>query len=233
MKAFLTLASLLILSSPGLAQTDVDHDFQNWIDISGYYQLNQKFFLGGDGGYRRGGDLQLGGLSWSTGYVRPTIRFDVSKEFSLKGGIALFYRFRPDLPDIFELRPWFGGQLEWPRLGPITLRHRIRLEQRYFRFRNQSAPFSLTRFRYQIGASVPLKSGKSSRSKSLYLPIKYEFFMHFQDTTTRKERFAGGLGYYLTDSFRIEAGYTADMLRSTPSKELLRVEHMLRIQFKY
>lgn len=213
-------------------QTQREYDFQYWFDVKAGVRLSERFQLGGEGGYRHGGDAELLGLGWSTLYGRSELKYTLTPIWTVQGGFAVFYRVSKDIPDNYELRPWIGSQLKWPRFGSITLSHNIRLEEQFFRFRTERVPFHLTRFRYQIGTTFPIY-GERGKAKSYYLPVKWEFFRYFEESSTKKDRVAAGLGYFFTDSFQMEIGYTADMLRSPLSDSLNRVEHMIRIQLLF
>jgi len=221
---------MLAVAAPAYSQNGSEKDFQTWMDISGYRRLSTNLQLGLEGGYRPGGESEASGLSWSTGFVRSALRVDIHTVFFVEGGFGIFHRFRNQLPDSYEMRPWMGGYMGWPRLGPLTICHRVLVELQNFHFRSAVKPFTMTRFRYRIGTTIPLQPG---RKKSFYFPVEYEFFRHLQDTPTQKDRLTAGLGYYLTDSLRIETSFATELIHSTLSHELVRIHHILRIRLRF
>ena len=90
-------------------------------------------------------------------------------------------------------------------VGKLGFQHRYRFEQRFV-----EDNFRL-RFRYFLGLTIPLASFEEGK-RSLYLSVYDEVFLNTVDNVFDRNRLYGGLGYRLSPSVRIEAGYMNQFL---------------------
>ena len=119
-----------------------------WVDYNPSYALSPKLDLYGDIGLRT--QLESGG--WWRFVLRPNVRYNVSKAVIVAGGIGSFYTWNEDIADRWEIRPWQGVTLTWPR-NPLMVQQVVRLEERFdFNTRTWESLSSL-RLRYRLRLS--------------------------------------------------------------------------------
>jgi hypothetical protein len=99
---------------------------QIWVDYNPSVFLTPKLNLYGDVGYRT--ELQ------SVGYWRLLLRanamYSLSNSLRVGGGLNNYLTFNDEIDNRWELRPWQGAELVWPRWR-VPLDHRLRFEERF------------------------------------------------------------------------------------------------------
>ena len=151
---------------------------------------------------------------WNTYLVRPGISYRLSKEVTATGGYALFGQRVPNpdrVPVRLEHRPW--QQITWVQnAGPVQVTQRYRAEQRFI---HRTAGGELAkgyrfnhRLRYQLSGAVSLRD---STRKALVLAVSDEILMNAGKQVTYnyfdQNRVHASLGYQLTETLNIQAGY--------------------------
>ena len=128
------MTTLLVLSfpQPALAQSTDDLRAELWLDYNPSWSIAHNTDFYGDVGVRS--DLEL------TGYlrvvVRPSFRYFPSRNVRIAGGVGSFYERLPVIANRWEIRPWQGVMVTWPRRR-VSLEHFVRLEQ-LFDFNTQT-----------------------------------------------------------------------------------------------
>lgn len=144
-------ACLVPLTTGASAQSTDQLRKELWVDFNPSRSLGSKTEVYGDIGART--DLELGG-HWRF-VVRPSIRYRPSPSVSVAGGLGSFYTLNTVIADRWEIRPWQGVTLTWPRLR-VSLEHFLRLEQIFdFNTRTWESLNSL-RLRYRLRAFTDL-----------------------------------------------------------------------------
>jgi len=193
-KYLLILLMGLLFSKVSMAQIDSLDNIKNhqiWIDFYPHYFINKKLEYYGDAGYR---SIVSNG-SWSRIYVRPSVRYHVHKAFELQAGMGIFYIFNKTKFDQFEVTPWQGFQVNWPKLTRISFKHLFKLEERFsFETNNNWASNFEFRFRYKLFGKVSFV-----RASKWYIPFYGELFIpikgEIQELYRNKGRVGVGLGY--------------------------------------
>jgi len=145
---WVSLALFLPLSGAHAQDEAGDVGPQLWLDYNPSYSLTPKLDLYGDVGVR----TEIGSSSWWRVVVRPNVRYDVSKAVIVAGGIGSFYTWNRIIADRWEIRPWQGVTLTWPR-KPLVFQQVVRLEERFeFDTRTWESLSSL-RLRYRLRLS--------------------------------------------------------------------------------
>lgn len=144
----------MLVSSPVLGQTkEVRHGNQQWLQYYTDLVLGDKFLLLTDGGFR-----------WRNGFgdpsqyiIRSALALQPDPNFHLAAGFAFLGFYSDGEVDRTEIRPYQEMQFK-NSLGKLKLQHRIRAEQRIFRYADNKASAFNHRFRYRIMLEVPLLS---------------------------------------------------------------------------
>ena len=190
---FLVLMGLLV-SNTSMAQSDSLDNIKNhqiWIDFYPHYFINNKLEYYGDAGYR---SIVSNG-SWSRIYARPSIRYHLHRLIELQAGMGVFYIFNKVKFDQFEVTPWQGFQVNWPKLTRISFKHLFKLEERFsFETNNNWASNFELRFRYKLFGKISFV-----RANKWYIPFYGEFFVpvkgEIKELYRNKGRVGLGLGY--------------------------------------
>ena len=120
-----TLLSLLT-PQPTLAQTPDDIRTELWLDYNPSWGLGRNTEFYGDIGVRS--DLELSGYYRIV--VRPSIRYSPSSSVRIAGGLGSFYTHNDIIANRWEIRPWQGVTVTWPRRR-VSLEHFVRLEEMF------------------------------------------------------------------------------------------------------
>lgn len=97
-----------------------------WVDYNLHANLNDRVQFYGDLGFRS----LLSDNSQSRLNVRPSVLYRLNDRWFLRGGVGLFYEFRPNITNRFELRPFQGVQYNIDPLDQLRLNLLGRIEER-------------------------------------------------------------------------------------------------------
>jgi hypothetical protein len=120
---FLTTLFLSIFSS---AQVRTDYVTQIQFDLNPSYVFNPGFQISGEIGYQK----QMVNDGWTQITFTPYVRTWLGKRMNFYVGIGNYYTFNEVINDRWEIRPYQAVAFRFPS-GNFTLRHRIRLEERF------------------------------------------------------------------------------------------------------
>ena len=119
---------------------------QLWFDFFPHLYISEIFEYYGDTGYR----TLLNENIWHKIYARPSVRYHIDKYWELHGGVGFFYDFNKEISDRFEIRPWQGIQLGWPRIINLGINHYVRFEQRISFLTDDWSSSLALRLRYML-----------------------------------------------------------------------------------
>lgn len=153
-------------------------------------------------------EAQLRSLSFYNEFhyyeYKAGVSYKINPNFSLTTGIGSYNTFSEggnfELPSQNrEIRTWFQINMK-NLLEFVTFEHRYRAEQRFTSngYRN--------RFRYRIGATIPL-NGKKIAPKSFYLSAWDEIFFTDKEPYFERNRLFVGGGYEFNKNVAIQLGY--------------------------
>ena len=153
-------------------------------------------------------EAQLRSLSFYNEFhyyeYKAGVSYKINSNFSLTTGVGSYNTFSEggnfELPSQNrEVRTWFQINMKNP-LEFVTFEHRYRAEQRFTSngYRN--------RFRYRIGATIPLK-GKKIVPKSFYLLAWNEIFFTDKEPYFERNRLFVGGGYEFNKNIAVQMGY--------------------------
>jgi hypothetical protein len=204
-------------------------DFQTWSDIATIYRFADGWRYDGDQGIRG----VLSDSDFTLVYFRPSVRYRVNPWFTVHGGIRFFRTWFDDDDDTFEIGPWQGLRLVWPKLGGFAVSHYLRLEERMTWQTEGDSDFDFTvRGRYQLGARSPnydilFKNG-------IYLTGSIEPFANIEKPTfINRIRYDVGAGTKVSDAWRVELHYLLQQGRRSASAAFSVDEHVLRLRLFY
>ena len=198
---------------------------QIWIDFYPHYYLNKRIEYYGDAGYR----TIISERNWSRLYVRPSIKYHLNKTWELHTGIGFFYTYYNNDIDQFEIRPWQGVQLNWPKWDKIGFKNLLRVEERIsYLTNNWSSDFEL-RMRYKL-------SGKYDFNTKLYLSFYGEYFLpisgNIKELYTNKGRSGIGLGYKPGKDWQLEFVFNWQGSRTGSGEKLNASDYIYQLKFK-
>jgi hypothetical protein len=181
-------------------------DFQTWSDVRLFYMLNPKWQLDGEIGVRGIVSAQ----DWNRYYINPSASYFYRPNMIFKGGIQWIYIHDKIVSNTFEIRPWQGIQITWPRSSYIFISHYGRLEERlHFTETGYSGRIAL-RFRYRIQAKSP-NYIIGNTGQMVYFHTSLEFFAEAGKTLNEifadNRRWVFGAGYFITRALRAEIHY--------------------------
>ena len=189
---------------------------QLWFDIFPHFSVNEKLEYYGDAGYRT-----IVNDSWSRIHLRPSLRYSLKRSWEIQGGLGFFYTFDSSDTNQFELRPWQGIQLNWPKTVHLSVKHLVRIEERLsYTTNNWESSFDL-RFRYKLsGKVVPCAN---CGLQNIFIPFYGELFLPVSDDIVESYRHKGragiGLGYNLSKDWQFSLIMNWQKSRAGPEDE--------------
>jgi hypothetical protein len=218
----LVLAAAFATAPPARAS-----DVQLWTDLTTLYRFDGRWRYDGDLGLR--GDLSND--TWTVAYIRPSVRYQVRPWLRLHGGFGLFYAWLAPRSDLFELRPWLGVNVTWPRLGDFTISHYVRLEQRNVGAVGGGEWANDLRGRYRLQVTSP----ETRFLHRTYFLASAEYFTDvegaFADVIAIQNRFLLGAGDRLSDRWRVELHYIRQNSQLARTATFDVQEHVVRLRF--
>jgi len=151
------LVVVLSLGGASGATAAAEVSQQIWLDYNASHWLSSKIDLYGDVGVRR----EFAHGWWWRLVVRPGVSVPVGN-FRLTAGIGNFFIFPEVIANRWEIRPFQGVAVVWPK-GRFVLHHYLRLEES-FNFNTETwNSFNSLRLRYLLQASYrwPANQGDS------------------------------------------------------------------------
>jgi hypothetical protein len=139
--------------------------------------------------------------------------YQLNSYFTFHGGIALFTTFNKN-NTLWEIRPFQGFELNWPKIFSINLNHYFRSEERFFRGNNVNT--FLLRLRYRLSTTIQFSHTNSE--KYFYTPLQLEWFFNYGsdvDFQINEFRIVGGLGYVINNSWKVELDTILDNLKAS------------------
>ena len=220
---------LIIISIPALANLGYSSEFQTWTDLTTIYKFSDRWRYDGDQGTRG----LLSQSDFTLLYFRPSVRYRINPWITAHGGIRFFQTIFDDDEDAFEIGPWQGFRLVWPKIGSYAISHYLRFEERMIWQTEGDSDFDFTlRSRYQLGARSPnydilLKNG-------IYLTGSIEAFSDIETPIfVNRLRYDVGAGTKLNDAWRVELHYLLQQGRRSAAAAFAADEHVLRLRLFY
>ena len=208
LKQIFTIYLIVFSFFSAFAQQEGSYEKQIWTMGFFNWKLNENWVFNQDVGIMH--SLEQPGSTRI--FLRPQINRQFTGLLSAHGGLIFIYKFIEEANNAYDINPWLGGKLRWPYFWRFTFVQYLRLEQRFRHevgIRDWDNNF---RFRYKIGASVPINHVSLSND-TFYGVISYEYFSQsfgddVGDLIDDLHRFDLGLGYRFNIGNRVEATAT-------------------------
>lgn len=217
---------LLFVSSVSLAQIE-NNELQTWNDAILKYKFNNKLYHVGDVGARYYFDTH-----WSVFYVRPALKWKLTNDLSLVGGVASFYNSNKEYNNIADLRIFQTVELVWPRLKGFSFHHRVMVEERWFLNESQPTEYKV-RGRYRLGFVTPHYKLIGKR-KTLYNELLIEFLDDLDKNDIfpfdNYQRYTFVLGNDFTERLGLELHYQAHSILLNNGIDIQ--QNIIRIRLK-
>ena len=228
------LCYLLVSSLPLTAQSELENEnvvnHQFWLDIYPHFYINEEVEYYGDAGYR----TVLNKDIWSRIYVRPAIRYHISKLWEFHSGLGLIYVFNEFSINRFEVTPWQAIKLNWPRFKRLKFNSMLKLEERIsFLTNNWETSFDL-RLRYKVSGRLSVVD--FNEESFLYLPFYAEIFIPFSDDIqeffSNRGRAGLGLSYNISKKWGIEFLFNWQISRGGRDESFGVTDYVYQIKIK-
>lgn len=226
---------ILFSISLGKAQSQ-EVDFQTWSDFTITYNIKNKSNISADVGIRG----LISRNEWNQIYIRPTYKYYFNTFFQVSGGVAYFGTISDEFRNTNEFRLFQEASITWPSLEILTFQHRLRFEERFFKYEESSSfvadiPDAFeARARYQISLeSSDIHFGDGNRP--IYFLTGWELFYALNETAIEQfinnQRILGGFGHRISPRFKYEIQYIFQKSRKYIDEGLQTSEHLLRFRF--
>jgi hypothetical protein len=210
---WMLVLALLSFASEINAQ-EVPTTEQLWVDFYSYIPITDSLEYDGDIGFRHA----FSEFSWWKVYWRPALAYKWKKSIRFHGGFKVAYDDYEIGADTFELRPYLGIKIIWPRVDRLAFRHFFRAEERLLLNTESDSWTSHTRLRYKLGLKVPLNNPEMVK-RTVYLIASAELFGNsegdLEERFASKRRGTVGVGYLFDQSWGLEFEYTRQGSRDT------------------
>lgn len=216
------IAFLIVIS----AQTVIAQKTEG--KLGGWYSYNWNIPLG-DSRFEFMGDFQYRGYGVASDFQQFILRGGVSytpKESGLTLLTGYSYFNSGELgdsdPQVYEHRLYQDALFAQHLWNRVFIGHRIRVEERFV----ENQDFR-TRFRYMLAVRVPVNQETLDKN-ALFFVAQNEVFVNGQKelgdgrsvTLFDRNWLAGGMGYFLSDSIRLELTYMRESTESLNKGQL-------------
>jgi hypothetical protein len=199
---------------------------QLWLDVNYSSFISPKSTLVGDLGFRH----QFDQPNWNQLILRPGIKYSLSSNWKLLGGIGYFDKFNQSQDDDTELRFYQGVLFKLPFSKSFAVENYFRLEERFFT--NDAFIYSF-RLRNQVTVEYNLVN---KVQRKISIPLSCEAFFDLDEITAEsfqrsRLRFYTGIDYRYYDRWRVVALYNFQGNKGDSNDNFSRTEVMYRIRF--
>lgn len=235
---YILLNILLIPVSNGQDSKTITKDNQIWLSYSSQIRTSAKWGLWLDLSYRRKEDFISQPFQ---AVVRPGVTYFLNDDFRLSAGYAYFNHYPAGAREISQPEHRIWQQLQWSqKLRLFSLRHAIRLEQRFRRKYLDNEHLATdynynNRIRYNFTFLVPLNK-REITEKTVFLSLNDEILVNFGKQIVYnyfdQNRLGVGLGYQADKSIMVQIGYM-NVFQQLASGSSFQQNHVLRMILSY
>ena len=212
MKKIVKIAVLILVLILPISAKSQDSTFGNWLIYIGSKKLNEKWNIHNEVQYRNYnaiGDLEQLLLRTGLGYT-----FNEGKNNVLIGyGYILSENYIDNSTEKVSVNEHriFQQFTSKQKIGIVGISHRYRFEQRFV-----ESAYKM-RLRYFLALKVPISKDEDNK---FYLSIYNEIFLNTESAVFDRDRVYAGLGYQMSKSVRLEAGYMNQFFEKSSRDQL-------------
>jgi hypothetical protein len=225
---FVSLVFILFmqLTIPVKAQSKNTINNQLWGDFFITHTFNEHFRINPLLSYRR----LAGDTGWKQYIFNPDFIFTWNDFVHIHGGV--FFQYTDDHNRrLFEIRPWEGAMIFFPRIKGFFIQHYLRLEERFIYSIDEDGSAYSTRLRYYLQAFIPINH-LNIIDHTFYIWPGIEFFMELSGTNidriVDRTRFNLGVGYRFSKFYRFEFCYMQQGTRTDNNSGFTTTDRMFR-----
>ncbi|OHX67877.1 DUF2490 domain-containing protein [Flammeovirga pacifica] len=146
---------------------------QLWLDVYFHVQTSDRLNWLFDFGY----ETIFNDNYWNKIYHETSVKYNLSKTFDVKGGVAFYYHFNSSIDNRFELRPWQALVIKLIKTEFYSLNFQLKNEQRLSWLMDSKTYNFDFRLRSKVfGSFTPFKS-----HREVYLPFVAEYYYPIKD----------------------------------------------------
>jgi hypothetical protein len=225
---FLIVIHFLVYPAGNLVEAQNKINNQLWGDFYVIHTFNEHFRINPSLSYRR----LAGDPGWNQIVFNPDFIFTWSDLIHIRGGVFLQYTEDHD-KKLFEVRPWQGVMVFFPRIKGFFIQHYLRLEERFiYKIDDSGGYVYSTRMRYYLQAFIPINH-HNIVDHTFYLWPGMEFFMELSGTSSERivdrTRFNLGAGYRFSKNYRLELCYMLQDNRTNSNSKFTASDQMFRL----
>ena len=207
-----------------------DVDNQLWFNYALTAPVTKNLSYGGDIGFRG----FISNYEWNRVLVRPAITYRFNKVFAVAGAVAWFRTANRDSLNVNEFRIHQDFKLNWPDLGFLHLFYRIRIEERFFFYKEDLDNSFNVRLRGLIGIESQDFTWFGSK-RPIYFQSIYEAFRTLSyesayEVFVNQVRLHFAFGHRIAQGFRYELHYIAQRSRLFSDTGLETTQNIYRIR---
>lgn len=221
---------LIVFSSIQLHLTAQEDDILLWMNYAVKVPVNEKLSWGGDVGARALGTS----FDLSQMLVRPALTYKIKETTSISGAVAWFGSFAQGRYSSGELRFHQELNAEWPHLNPLYFFYRVRIEERFFFYKNDLPNAFRVRLRGLMGVQTRDLTWFGSK-RPIYFQTIVEGFKTLADEEAlevfiNQARFHLAFGHRISRRFRYEIHYIHQGSNLLTSGGLETTQNIFRIR---
>lgn len=205
-------------------------NFQVWSDFNPRFHLAERMILVTDIGYRKDTDNKK-----NTVLVRGAVRFTMHELLAFDLGVANFNTWFTSGLNSAEFRTFEYAFVNWPNFAGFSFKHRIGLDQRWFRFPDLGTGEFVHRLRYRLGVQSP--GIEILRYSPFYFTGNIEVLRDISNDKLNAlidhNRYMIGIGNRINDKLRAELQYQIIYGNSKALASLVRDIDMIRVRVFY
>lgn len=218
------------LTSQSIDSTDITINNQLWLDFYPHFYINEKLEYYGDAGYR----TILNEETWHRIYARPSLRYHINKLWEFHAGIGLLYYFNKLKSNRFEVTPWQGIKLNWPRFENLKFSTIIKLEERISFLTNNWAVSYDFRLRYKLSGRWDIIKMRTESFWFIpfYVEIFNPLFDGIEEVFRNRGRAGVGLGYNASIDWQFEFLFNWQSSRVGSEQKLRVTDNAYQIKIR-
>lgn len=167
--------------------------------------------------------------------LKGGVSYNSKNWLRLEAGVGMYYSWRENIDDLFEIRLWQAATLDWPEVRALArwvVHHRFMVEERFQHADGWETSF---RGRYRLSFTIPINR-YTVEPGAVYMPVEGELFWDIDDNETElfadRERLTAGLGYQFSSDWAAELRYVWQESRAAVTDDFSRDDSIIELRVK-